>query len=334
MIEIDRLTKRYGPVAALDGISFRVEAGEVVGFLGPNGAGKTTTMRILTGFLGPTSGRVIVGGFDVVERPIEARRCLGYMPEGAPLYPEMRVNEYLRFRAALKQIAPNLRGDAVEYAMERTSIQDAANQRIFQLSRGYRQRVALADALVADPPLLILDEPTAGLDPNQRRQVRRLIRELGRSRTVLLSSHVLSEVESTCQRAVVIHRGKLVAQGNLDELQTPRHPRAVLLRLRDPDGRGLDIIRLDPGVSEAAVQVPPAAITGAGDSQETTIRVDFSEAAGGVDVALERLIATLVAEGVGIREVQRAKASLEEIFAELTLATRSLAPEAPSEASS
>ncbi|MCE7893748.1 MAG: ATP-binding cassette domain-containing protein, partial [Sorangiineae bacterium PRO1] len=222
MIEVERLTKDYGTVVAVRDVSFSVGKGEIVGFLGPNGAGKSTTMRILVGFLGATSGRVRVAGHDIVEDSQEARRAIGYMPESAPLYPEMRVREYLAFRAAVKKVARAERKRAVERAMSLAVVTEMADTVIGHLSKGYRQRVGLADALVANPPLLILDEPTAGLDPNQIREVRRLIRELGESHTILLSTHILSEVESTCDRAIVIARGRLVAEGSIDELRARR----------------------------------------------------------------------------------------------------------------
>ncbi|MFO0659909.1 MAG: ABC transporter ATP-binding protein [Polyangiaceae bacterium] len=231
MIEVEKLTKSYGPFQAVKGISFEVGKAEVVGFLGPNGAGKSTTLRILAGYLGMTSGRVRIAGHDILDDSAAARAAIGYMPEGAPLYQEMRVEEYLRFRVELKGVPRKDRLTSVERAMRDTHLDDMADVVIGNLSKGYKQRVALADALVARPPILIFDEPTAHLDPNQIRDVRTLIRELGEKHTVLLSTHILPEVESVCSRAFVIARGKLVAQGSIDSLRSTRrstHARVVV----------------------------------------------------------------------------------------------------------
>lgn len=209
MIEVEALSRRYGSRLAVNDVSFRVEPGEIVGFLGPNGAGKTTTLRMLTGYLAPTSGEVRVDGIDVVRRSIEARARLGYMPEGVPLYREMRVHEYLRHRGALKNVGDV--GEAVDRSLELAGVADARRRIIAQLSKGYRQRVGLAEALIADPPILILDEPTSGLDPNQVRQFRELVRSFAGKKTVLLSTHILSEVEAVCDRVIIIRQGEKVA---------------------------------------------------------------------------------------------------------------------------
>src|SRR3954471_19905011 len=235
MIEVSQLTKDYGTVVAVRDVSFSVGKGEIVGFLGPNGAGKSTTLRVLAGFLGATSGRVSIAGHDIAAAPLAARRCIGYMPESAPLYPELRVSEYLLFRARLKDVPRSKQRVAIGGAMERAGVAHMAGTVIGHLSKGYRQRVALADALVANPPLLILDEPTAGLDPNQIREVRALVEELGSDRTVLLSTHILSEVEATCERALVIDRGQLVAEGTIAELRTRPNSSALSVRVRDPN---------------------------------------------------------------------------------------------------
>ena len=211
VISVQHLVKRYGSKVAVDDLSFEVDKGEIVGFLGPNGAGKSTTLRIIAGFLGATSGTVRVAGHDIDKESFQAREKLGYMPEAVPLYPEMRVAEYLRFRAELKRVSSSQRQTAIWDAMGKANVRDVANVLIGHLSKGYRQRVGLADALVSQPPLLVLDEPTAGLDPNQIREVREVIRDLRKDHTVLLSTHILSEVEASCTRVVVIARGKLVA---------------------------------------------------------------------------------------------------------------------------
>jgi ABC-2 type transport system ATP-binding protein len=306
MIEVERLTKDYGSVVAVRDVSFQVGRGEVVGFLGPNGAGKSTTMRILVGFLGATSGRVRIDGHDIGLESLEARRKIGYMPEAAPLYPEMRVSEYLGFRATIKQVPRKRRKAAVERAMQQAAVTEMAGTLVQHLSKGYRQRVGLADALVADPPLLILDEPTAGLDPNQIREVRKLIRELGESHTVLLSTHILSEVESTCDRAIVIDRGRLVAEGKLEELRAARRPEAASLALSDPESRAGALLEAIDGVRRVR-----------GDGERLTVL--FSKRFDPGDV-LERAIAALVAAGIGVREASPKRATLEDVFAELTRA--------------
>lgn len=219
MIVVEQLVKYYGEYPAVRGVSFEVAKGRVVGFLGPNGAGKSTTMRILAGFLTPSGGKASIAGFDVFTDPIRARRCIGYMPESCPLYTDMTVTEYLKFRGGLKGISGSHRRTRMDYVMERCWLKDVRKQLIGTLSKGYRQRVGLADALLADPPVLILDEPTAGLDPTQIRETRKLIRELGNEHTMLLSTHILSEVEMTCDSAVIIYQGKVVENGTLEAIR-------------------------------------------------------------------------------------------------------------------
>src|SRR5438067_5144544 len=229
MIDVRNLTKYYGEYPAVLDVSFAVEKGQVVGFLGPNGAGKSTTMRVLAGFLTATSGTATIDGKDVFWDPIEARRRIGYMPENCPLYSDMRVDEYLWFRGGLKGLARKPRQQRIGYVLERCWVKDVRRQVIGTLSKGYRQRVGLADALLADPPVLILDEPTAGLDPTQIRESRRLIRELGQEHTILLSTHILPEVEMTCDRVIIIHRGRVAASGSLRELARNAGERTTLL---------------------------------------------------------------------------------------------------------
>jgi ABC-2 type transport system ATP-binding protein len=230
VIHVSRLTKYYGDYAAIRDVSFDVPRGQIVGFLGPNGAGKTTTMRILAGFQTATSGRATIDGLDVFWRPVEVRRRIGYMPENCPLYGEMRVAEYLQFRAGLKGLHGKPRKQRVEYVLDRCWLSDVRRQLIGTLSKGYRQRVGLADTLLADPPVLILDEPTAGLDPAQIRETRKLIRELGQAHTILLSTHILSEVEMTCDSVIIIHHGRVAASSPLKELteQAGRHTLMVI----------------------------------------------------------------------------------------------------------
>jgi ABC-2 type transport system ATP-binding protein len=312
VIEVEHLTKDYGTVVAVSDVSFRVGDGEVVGFLGPNGAGKSTTLRILSGFLGATAGSVKVAGFDVFTHSLEAREKLGYMPEAAPLYPELRVREYLRFRAEIKRVARRERARAVSRSLELAAVTDVAETPIGHLSKGYRQRVALADALIASPPLLILDEPTAGLDPNQIVEVRRLLRELGKEHTILLSTHILPEVEAVCDRALVIARGRLVAEGTLAELTARRHGRGLELVLRG----GAETIE---GVASKLSCVDRAKAAPLEESPALS-RLEVSVTEGAVpEETAERLVAALVAAGVGVQSVRATKASLEDVFRELNV---------------
>ncbi len=312
MIEVEHLTKDYGTVVAVRDVSFQVGRGEVVGFLGPNGAGKSTTLRILAGFLGATRGRVRIDGHDIVEESLEARRSIGYMPEASPLYPEMRVREYLRFRAAVKKVPRRERASAVDRSMQQATVSEMADTLIGHLSKGYRQRVGLADALVSNPPLLILDEPTAGLDPNQIREVRKLVRGLGESHTILVSTHILSEVESTCDRAVVIDRGRLVAEGTLEELRARSAASGATLLLRDPEKRARALLAKVDGVSKAT--------TAAASDGLSRVRVRYAKSVAEPGALLEELVAELVNAGIGVREASPARATLEEVFASLTRA--------------
>lgn len=239
MIVVERLTKYYGDYPAVRDISFQVDKGQVVGFLGPNGAGKSTTMRILAGFLTATSGKAAIDGKDVFWDPIEARRRIGYMPESCPLYSDMRVDEYLRFRGGLKGLGRGERRSRLGYVLERCWLKDVKHQIIGTLSKGYRQRVGLADALLADPPVLILDEPTAGLDPTQIRETRKLMRELGQQHTMLLSTHILSEVEATCDSVIVIYQGKVVEDGSLATIRQRHGDKSledIFVRLTGQEG--------------------------------------------------------------------------------------------------
>ncbi|MGE0324229.1 MAG: ABC transporter ATP-binding protein [Polyangiaceae bacterium] len=312
MIHAENLTKDYGTVVAVKRLSFDVGKGEVVGFLGPNGAGKSTTLRMLAGFLGPTEGRVEIAGFDIQSASEQARAQIGYMPESSPLYPEMRVGEYLTFRAHLKRVPRKERKAAVERAMELAVVTEMRDTLIQHLSKGYRQRVGLADALVSNPPLLILDEPTAGLDPNQIREVRRVIKGLGAEHTILLSTHILPEVESTCDRALVIDRGKLVAQGTIEELRALRAADAAVLVLRDRDKQALPLLKQRDDIERVKQQADLGR-----DAGMLRITFDFKQPEQG-GAALESIVSQLVGLGVGVREAAPRKASLEDVFAQLT----------------
>ncbi len=325
MIEVQGLTKHYGSVVAVNNVTFRVDIGTIVGLLGPNGAGKTTTLRMLAGVLGPTHGTISIAGSDLLESPLQARACLGYLSETSPLYPEMRVGDYLTYRAAIKGIKRRRRPDAVREALSSTHCDDVIDIRVSNLSRGYRQRVGLADALLASPPVLLLDEPTAGLDPNQIREVRELITTLRQSRAILLSTHVLAEVEAICTEAVVIHRGQLVAHGTLQDLRAGHRAADVALVVRDPD-------RLTPAIcadlgwglrpdAERAVESPSV------DAGETLRFVVYPEQlTGSMGSRLEELVAVLVKSGVGVRGVNQSSRALETVFAELTSEVGTFAP--------
>ncbi len=233
MIKIENLVKAFGAKRAVDGISFSVERGEVVGFLGPNGSGKSTTMRMITGYYAPDSGRVSVGGHDVVDSPLEAKRLIGYLPENAAAYSDMTVRGFLEFAAELRGLSGGAKRTAVGRAVERCFLASVLHQSIDTLSKGYRHRTCLAQALIHEPEVLVLDEPTDGLDPNQKHEVRNLIKELGKSKAVVFSTHILEEVDASCTRAIIIDRGRIVAQGTPDELGRPLDE--VFRRLTIPD---------------------------------------------------------------------------------------------------
>ncbi|MEQ2472469.1 ABC transporter ATP-binding protein [Laedolimicola intestinihominis] len=233
MIEVKDLVKRYSKNTAVDHLNFHVQKGQIYGFLGPNGAGKSTTMNMMTGYLAPTEGQILINGYDVAEEPMEARKCIGYLPEIPPLYPDMTVLEYLRFAAELKQLPKNERSTEIERVMDETRIKDMENRLIRHLSKGYKQRVGLAQALLGDPEVLILDEPMVGLDPKQIIEIRELIRGLGQKHTVILSSHILSEISSICDHVLIISNGKLVASDTPENLGSyMKHTDAMELQVR------------------------------------------------------------------------------------------------------
>ena len=315
MVSIRHLVKRYGARLAVDDLSFEVPRGEVVGFLGPNGAGKSTTLRILAGFIGMTSGTVTVDEHDVTTDSYAARQRIGYMPEAVPLYPEMRVAEYLAFRAELKGVARKERRPNVDSAMEKASVTDVAAIPIGKLSKGYKQRVGLADALVAKPPLLVLDEPTAGLDPNQIVEVRDVIKALGRDHTVLLSTHILSEVEASCSRVVVIDRGKLVAEGATRDIRRMRRAPAVDITAR---GDLETLVRVANGVDGVARVKRIEVLDGEPDVGVYRCTWAKTIADGQIAKATETLVTILVANGHAVREVRAAGGTLEDVFRDLT----------------
>lgn len=313
MLSVTGLSKSYGATYAVRGVSFEVSRGEVVGFLGPNGAGKTTTLRMIAGFLGPTEGTVRIAGLDVLEEPIRARRQLGYMPEQCPAYPEMKVAEYLMFRAALKGVTRSARRREVADVMSVARVFERQDALVGHLSKGYRQRLGLADALLGAPELLVLDEPTSGLDPNQVREVRQVIEDRRGRHTILVSTHVLSEVEATCQRALVIHRGHLVAHGTLDELRAERKPKAVdvvVIAAGAPlaELRAVAMNETDLGEDRVRLRLPLAG-SASGDRLGTDARLP---------AAPDAWVAELVGHGVRVESVTPVGSSLEDAFAMLT----------------
>jgi ABC-2 type transport system ATP-binding protein len=307
VIEVQHLSKRYGRIAAVDDVSFRVERGEILGFLGPNGAGKTTTMRILTGYMPATTGRAIVAGFDVFDQPIEAKRRTGYLPETPPLYPDMTVLEYLEFVAKVKGVAGPERKQRVKAVMERTRIDDVANRLCAKLSKGYRQRVGLAQALIHNPDVLILDEPTAGLDPKQIIETRELVKELAGDHTVILSTHILPEVSQTCQRVVIINKGHVVAIDTPDNLTA---------RLR---GSETMYVQIDAGGRDAATLLSTiTGVTRVAEADRREERVGYEvESERGHDIRRD-LARAVVSSGWGLLELRPMRMSLEEIFLSLT----------------
>jgi gliding motility-associated transport system ATP-binding protein len=254
MIQVDGLAKYFGSVKAVDGISFGVEKGEIVGFLGPNGAGKTTTMRILTCFIPPSGGRATVAGFDVMKQSVDVRCHVGYLPESVPLYPEMRVREYVDFRAKLKGVPRKDRTKKVDEVMTRCRIRDVQRKLIGTLSRGYRQRVGLAESMVHDPEILVLDEPTVGLDPIQIRETRKLIKELGEQHTILLSTHILHEVEMVCERVIIIARGRIALSDTLKNLQAGA---IIGLEVRGPAAKVRSAIEVIDGIASVEFRESP-----------------------------------------------------------------------------
>jgi len=307
VIEVQHLTKRYGRVTAVDDVSFRVERGEILGFLGPNGAGKTTTMRVLTGYIPPTEGHALVAGFDVFDRPLDAKQRTGYLPETPPLYPDMTVREYLKFVAQIKGVPPRDRKNRVAAIMERTRITDVAHRNCGKLSKGYRQRVGLAQALLHNPDVLILDEPTAGLDPKQIIETRELIKGLAGNHTIILSTHILPEVSQTCQRVVIINKGRVVA------VDTPEN---LTRRLRGTETMYVQVDGASPAVEQALQAVAGVTrVTAAGQHEGLVgFEVDSER---GRDVRRD-IARTVVANGWGLLELRPVRMSLEEIFLHLT----------------
>jgi ABC-2 type transport system ATP-binding protein len=307
VIEVQHLTKRYGPFTAVNDVSFRVERGEILGFLGPNGAGKTTTMRILTGYMPPTDGTAKVAGYDVIEQPIEAKRRTGYLPETPPLYPDMTVREYLAFCAKIKGMPRQDRASRIRAVMEKTRIADMATRHCGKLSKGYRQRVGLAQALLHNPEVLILDEPTAGLDPKQIIETRQLIKQLAGDHTIILSTHILPEVSQTCQRVVIINKGHVVAVDTPENLTSRlRGSETMYVQVDAPGGDAAGALSAIPGVTGVSVSDTHGSVTGFEVNSES-----------GRDVRRE-IASAIVSHGWGLLELRPMRMSLEEIFLSLT----------------
>ena len=308
MIEVQHITKRYGRVTAVDDVSFTVQPGEILGFLGPNGAGKTTTMRILTGYMPPTEGRAAVAGYDVFTHPIEAKARTGYLPETPPLYPDMTVREYLDFVARIKGVPPKERRDRVAAVMQRTHVADMASRHCGKLSKGYKQRVGLAQALIHNPEVLILDEPTAGLDPKQIIETRDLIRSLAGDHTIVLSTHILPEVAQTCQRVVIINKGRVVAVDT---------PEALTARLKGAETMYVQVEAPEPDATVALQAIPGVTRVAVADPRKDTIGGFEVESARGTDVRRE-IARAVVTRGWGLLELRPMRMSLEEIFLQVT----------------
>jgi gliding motility-associated transport system ATP-binding protein len=320
MITVSDLTKRYARHTAVDHISFEVHKGQIVGFLGPNGAGKTTTMRMLTCFLPPTSGNATVAGFDVLEQSMEVKKRIGYLPEAPPLYPEMRTAEYLNFVGKLKGLGgPELR-NRVEFVLDRCAIADVKDKLLGKLSKGYRQRVGLAQAIVHNPDVLILDEPTSGLDPKQINETRELIRSLAGDHTIILSTHILPEVEQTCEQVIIINKGKLVATDSVNNLQN--RARGTESLLVEVAGRNKE---LDPAIArERLERVSGVSRVTFKNKRENRSLFEVETRKGS---AIRGDVARAVVEaGWDLNELRPSAVSLEEVFLQLTGDTAAATP--------
>ncbi len=309
MIDVQSLTKDYGSRRAISGISFKVERGEVLGFLGPNGAGKTTTMRIITGYMPPTSGTVTIAGYDIFRQSLEARKRVGYLPESVPLYTDMSVGDYLDFMAKIKGIPRARRREQIEKVMEQTHIEDRRRQLIGRLSKGFRQRVGLSQALLGEPDVLILDEPTVGLDPRQITDVRELIKGFGKDHAVILSTHILPEVRMVCSRVLIVDNGLEVANDTAENLmQQVRGTEALNVTVRGPRSQVMDCLRGVPKVLSVSLVM--------GDHPEGV--TSFTVAADPAADVREDIARAVVNGGFGLLHLQMAGVSLEDVFLRLT----------------
>ena len=307
MIRVENITKRYGNFTAVDDISFEIEEGEIVGFLGPNGAGKSTTMNMITGFIEPSKGRIIVDGYDISKKPKSAKKQIGYMPEGVPLYSDLTVKEFVTYMAELKAVVRRVKKERVQKALEDTGLMDVQNQLTKNLSRGYKQRVSMAGALVGEPKVIILDEPTVGLDPKQVTEIRALIKKLGKNHTVILSSHILSEVSQICNRVIIINKGKIVAidtPANLENKVASEN--SIYVTVEDPENKMKDIKEKIENVKEIKLVA---------ENEDKTKQYIISA---DKDVDLRKnIFETLAKEGITIFEMKKADVTLEDAFMQL-----------------
>jgi ABC-2 type transport system ATP-binding protein len=308
MIKVEQLTKTFGTKRAVDGISFSVERGEVLGFLGPNGAGKSTTMRMITGFIPPTSGKITVGGFDLADHPIPAKKLIGYLPENAPAYTDMTVHGFLDFAAEIRGLRGQAKTAAIQRAVELCFLESVLHQNVDTLSKGYRHRTCFAQSIIHDPDILILDEPTDGLDPNQKHEVRQLIRKMGEKKAIIFSTHILEEVDAVCSRAMIIDRGRVVANGTPQELRNKSEwAGAVSLRVN--------------GIAAGAVQEKlnrlraAKRITAETSGQSLVVTV-FPRTAGDGDLTREVIEAT---SGWQVEELRTEEGRLDEVFRNITM---------------
>lgn len=307
MIQVENITKKYGSFTAVNNINFEIDEGEIVGFLGPNGAGKSTTMNMITGFIEPTSGRIIVDGYDISKKPRKAKRQIGYMPEGVPLYSDLTVKEFVTYMAELKGVPKKEKKDKVQKAIEETGLQDVQNKLTRNLSRGYKQRVSMAGALVSNPKVIILDEPTVGLDPKQVTEIRALIKELGKEHTVILSSHILSEVSQICNRVIIINNGQIVAIDTPENLEKKVvTDNSVYVTVEDTENKMDTIIEKLPEIKEVKL------IT---ENEDNTKKYMITANS---DIDLRKnIFETFAKEGITIFEMKKSDVTLEDAFMQL-----------------
>ena len=307
MIQVENITKKYGTFTAVNNINFEIEEGEIVGFLGPNGAGKSTTMNMITGFIEPTSGRIIVDGYDISKRPKKAKRQIGYMPEGVPLYSDLTVKEFVTYMAELKGVAKKEKKDKVQKALEETGLLEVQNKLTRNLSRGYKQRVSMAGALVSNPKVIILDEPTVGLDPKQVTEIRALIKELGKDHTVILSSHILSEVSQICNRVIIINKGKIVA------IDTPENLEKKVVKENSIYVTVEDLENKMDTVKDKIKDIEEIKLIAENEDKTKKYMITATE---GVDLR-KSVFEVLAKEGITIFEMKKIDATLEDAFMEL-----------------
>ena len=307
MIEVKNITKRYGKAVAVENISFTIEDGEIVGLLGPNGAGKSTTMNILTGFLEQTEGEVIIDGFDTLKKPKKAKKEIGYMPEGVPLYTDLTVKEFVTYMAEIKQVDRKTRKEKVEKIIEQTGLKDVEKKLIKNLSRGYKQRVSMAGALVGEPKILILDEPTVGLDPKQITEIRNLIKELGKTHTIILSSHILSEVSQICNKVIIINKGKIVAVDTPENLENKvNNNNCIYVMVEDTENKVEQIKDKINGVKKIELV----------EENKDGTKQYLIEAEKDIDIR-KTIFSEFAKENITIFEMKKADTTLEDAFMKL-----------------